>query len=132
LLQAPVELVHAEAFNVGADTENYQVRDLAALVEQAVDGCEIEYAGEGEPDARSYRVDFGKLARTFPDLRLAWTAEHGIAELVAAYTTAGLDIDTFLGDRYIRLKRLERLLEEGVLDARLRRPATGAGAHALH
>ena len=126
-LDAPVDVVHAQAFNVGADRENYQVRDLASLVEAAVEGCEIEYAGEGEPDARSYRVDFGKLARTFPDLELEWTAERGVAELVEAFRSADLDLDTFLGDRYIRLKRLERLLAEGVLDGQLRR-----GAHAVH
>jgi nucleoside-diphosphate-sugar epimerase len=131
-LEAPAELVHGEAFNVGADGENYQVRELAELVERAVEGCEIEYAGEGEPDARSYRVDFGKLARLFPDLELQWTVERGIAELLRAYQQVDLDLDTFLGDRYIRLKRLERLLEEGRLDDRLRRPATDAGAHAVH
>jgi hypothetical protein len=117
---------------VGADRENYQVRDLAGLVEQAVDDCEIEYAGEGEPDARSYRVDFGKLARVFPDLELQWSVERGISELVQAYRQVDLDLDTFLGDRYVRLKRLERLLEEGVLDDRLRRTETDAGAHAIH
>jgi nucleoside-diphosphate-sugar epimerase len=126
-LDAPVDAVHAQAFNVGADSENYQVRDLAALVEAAVEGCEIEYAGEGEPDARSYRVDFGKLARAFPDLELVWTAARGVAELVDAFRAVDLDLDTFLGDRYIRLKRLERLLAEGVLDGQLRR-----GAHAVH
>jgi nucleoside-diphosphate-sugar epimerase len=131
-LEAPAELVHAEAFNVGADEENYQVRELAAMVEAAVPGCEIEYAGTGEPDARSYRVDFGKLARAFPEFRLRWTAERGVAELVAAFEQAALDLDTFMGDRYVRLKRLERLLADGELDAELRRRPAGAGAHALH
>jgi nucleoside-diphosphate-sugar epimerase len=131
-LEAPAELVQGEVFNVGADRENYQVRDLAEIVERAVAGCEIEYAGAREPDARSYRVDFGKLVRAFPDLDLQWTVERGVAELVAAYQEVGLDLETFLGDRYIRLGRLERLLQEGALDGQLRRPATGAGAHAVH
>jgi nucleoside-diphosphate-sugar epimerase len=131
-LEAPADLVRGEAFNVGADRENYQVRELAELVERAVEGCEIEYAGRGEPDARSYRVDFGKLAGAFPDLELQWTVERGVADLVAAYQEVELDVDTFLGDRYTRLKRLERLLAEGLLDSELRRPAAGAGAHALH
>jgi nucleoside-diphosphate-sugar epimerase len=125
-LDAPPELVSGEAFNVGADGENYQVRDLAELVERAVADCEIEYAGAGEPDERSYRVDFGKLARTFPDFALEWSVERGIAELVAAFRAVELDVDTFLGDRYIRLGRLQRLLEQGDLDERLRRP------HAVH
>jgi nucleoside-diphosphate-sugar epimerase len=131
-LEAPADLVRGEAFNVGTDRENYQVRDLAELVERAVEGCEIEYAGRGEPDARSYRVDFGKLADAFPDLELQWTVERGVADLVAAYQEEDLDVDTFLGDRYTRLKRLERLLAEGLLDSELRRPTAGTGAHAPH
>jgi nucleoside-diphosphate-sugar epimerase len=131
-LEAPAELVRGEAFNVGGDRENYQVREVAELVERAVDGCEIEYAGAGEPDARSYRVDFGKLAAAFPDFELEWTVERGLAELVEAYRDVELDEQTFLGDRYVRLGRLERLLQEGVLDPSLRRPATEAGTHALH
>jgi nucleoside-diphosphate-sugar epimerase len=131
-LEAPSDLVAGEAFNVGADRENYQVRALAELVERAVAGCEIEYAGAGEPDERSYRVDFGKLSRAFPDFELEWSVERGIAELVAAFRAIELDLDTFLGDRYIRLGRLQRLLEEGAVDDRLRRRPTGAGTHAIH
>ena len=125
-LEAPAELVAAQAFNVGGDEENYQVRDIAARVERAVEGCEIEYAGNGEPDERSYRVDFGKLRSTFPDFELEWTVERGVAELVAAFREVALDADTFLGDRYIRLSRLQRLLDDGALDDSLRRP------HAIH
>jgi nucleoside-diphosphate-sugar epimerase len=126
LLDAPVELVHCEAFNVGADSENYQVRDLAEIVEEVVPGCRIEYAGTGEPDPRSYRVDFGKLARTFPDLQLRWNARRGVEELARSYAEAGLTQAEFEGDRYTRLKRLERLLSGGSLDDDLR------WEHALH
>jgi nucleoside-diphosphate-sugar epimerase len=131
LLEAPTELVHCEAFNVGADSENYQVRDLAEIVEDVVPGCRIEYAGAGEPDPRSYRVDFGKLARTFPELQLSWNARRGVEELALAYQQAGLTQAEFEGDRYTRLRRLERLLADGSLDDDLRW-ATEQAAHALH
>ena len=62
-LEAPREAVHGEAFNVGAEADNYQVRDLAEIVARTVDGSVVEYAGAGDPDPRSYRVDFGKFAR---------------------------------------------------------------------
>ncbi len=120
LLEAPTELVHDAAFNVGLDTENYQVRDLAEIVRTTVPECEIEYAGSGDPDPRSYRVDFGKLARTLPDLRLEWSARRGAEELYEAYTRTGLTLEQFEGSRFIRLKRLSFLLEEGRLDGALR------------
>jgi nucleoside-diphosphate-sugar epimerase len=131
MLEAPSERVHGQAFNVGADSENYQVRELAEMVEAVVPGCRIEYAGRGEPDPRSYRVDFGKLADAFPDLSLRWNARRGAEELAAAYARAGLTLAEFDGDRYTRLRRLERLLERGRLDEDLRWPRDRTAAHAV-
>ena len=65
-----------EAFNVGTDEQNYLVRELAEVLAQ-VTGCEIEIAEGSSADSRSYRVDFSKLARAFPDLALEWNAERG-------------------------------------------------------
>lgn len=121
LLEAPRETVHAEAFNVGGSDENYQVRELAELARDAVGGCEIEYAGSGDPDPRSYRVSFAKLERALPDLRLRWDARAGAEELAAAYRAAGLTLDEFEGDRFVRLRRLDALRARGELDGTLRR-----------
>jgi hypothetical protein len=96
------------------------VRELAEIVRETVPGCSVEYAGSGDPDPRSYRVDFGKFARAFPDFRFAWDARRGAEELYGAYRAANLTIDEFEGDRFVRLRRLRRLLEGGRLDERLR------------
>jgi nucleoside-diphosphate-sugar epimerase len=120
LLEAPREAVHGEVFNVGRDEENYQVRDLAEIVRDTVGDCEIEYAGSGDPDPRSYRVDFGRFARAFPDAGLTWSARDGAQEVLAAYREVGLTLEQFEGDRYIRLKRLRLLLDRGELDPALR------------
>jgi nucleoside-diphosphate-sugar epimerase len=123
LLVAPREAVHAQPFNIGARDENYQVRDLAVIVRDALGTCEIEYAGNGDPDPRSYRVDFGKIARTLPDLRLTWTVAAGAHELIDAYRRNDLTYDVFMSSRFTRLKRLEEQMAAGVLDASLRRTA---------
>jgi nucleoside-diphosphate-sugar epimerase len=119
-LEAAEDVIRGEAFNVGRDSENYQVRELGDIVEEVVKGAEVEYAGSGDPDPRSYRVAFGKLARTFPDLQLTWTAEAGAEQLAAAFRAAGLTLEEFEGDRFTRLKRLRVLLEGGRLDSSLR------------
>jgi len=121
LLEAPRGLVHCEAFNVGRDQENYQVHDLADIVSEAVGGCEVEYAGTGDLDSRSYRVDFGKLARTLPELSLSWTAEAGARELADAYRAEAMTLEEFEGPRYTRLRRLQESLDTGALDGELRR-----------
>jgi nucleoside-diphosphate-sugar epimerase len=120
VLEAPRDVVHGQAFNVGRDEENYQVRDLAEIVHQTVSDCEIEYAGSGDPDPRSYQVDFGKFHRAFPEAGLRWTAREGAGELLDAYREVGLTLEQFESDRYIRLKHLRLLLERGELDRDLR------------
>ena len=127
-LDADAALVSGEAFNVGAGSANYQVRELAEIVADAVPGCEIEYAGDGEPDRRSYRVDFSKLARAFPEFQVEWSPERGVRQLISAFEAAGLDLETFEGDRYVRLKRLERLRAEGRVDETLRNVPADANA----
>jgi nucleoside-diphosphate-sugar epimerase len=119
LLDAPEDQVREEAFNVGTDDQNYLVRQLAEML-AGITGCAIEVAEGSSADQRSYRVDFSKLARTFPDLTLEWNAERGARELIDAYQEVGLTKDDFDGDRYIRIRRLKSLLEEGKLDADLR------------
>lgn len=119
-VEAPEEVVRGEAFNVGRDSENYQVRQLGDIVQDVVPGSEVEYAGTGDPDPRSYRVSFAKLARAFPELELTWTARAGATELAAAYRAAGLTLEEFESDRFTRLKRLRLLLERGELDPTLR------------
>ncbi len=120
ILEAPRDVIHAEAFNVGSDRDNYQVHELAEIVAEEVEGCKIVYAGSGDPDPRSYRVDFGKLAAAFPELDLTWDARQGAAELRDAYRRAGLTSADFDGSRYVRLRRLNSLLAERAIDDRLR------------
>jgi nucleoside-diphosphate-sugar epimerase len=126
-LEAPADVVRGEALNVGAASENYQVRELAEIVREAVGDCTIEYAGSGDPDPRSYRVDFGKLTRAFPDFATRWDARAGAAELLGAYRGVGLDLAEFEGPRYTRLKRLRELLDSGALDTDLRLRSLRAG-----
>jgi nucleoside-diphosphate-sugar epimerase len=120
ILEAPKEAVHNEAFNVGSNSENYQVRDLAEIVHDAIPGCTIGYADGAGPDPRSYRVDFSKLADAFPDLQFGWTAPAGALELLESYRAAGLTSAQLHGHKFIRLKHIKFLLETGALNDELR------------
>lgn len=119
VLEAPDDVVRGQAFNVGSADQNYLIRDLADVLAE-VSGCAVELAGDASPDPRSYRVDFAKLERSFPLLRLEWNARRGAQELVDAYRSLPLTADLFEGPLYVRLRRLRELLDAGSLDARLR------------
>jgi nucleoside-diphosphate-sugar epimerase len=124
-LQAPRELVHDEAFNVGRPADNVQVRDIAEMVRDAVPGSRVSFADGAGPDLRNYRVDFSKLDETFPELKLRWSVRDGVDELVGAYTEHGLTYDDFTSSRFVRLRRIRELLSAGLLDEMLRRQSGG-------
>ena len=126
LLAAPDKEISCEAFNVGSDDQNYRIRDLAAVVQSRFPACEVTFAGGASADPRSYRVSFAKLHSQFPDFRCGWSAESGVDELAAAYAKAGLDRETFDGYQFVRLRQLQRLLDEGELvdDLRWSSPAS--------
>jgi nucleoside-diphosphate-sugar epimerase len=135
-LEAPRELVHNEAFNVGRAEDNVQVKDIADLVREAVPGSKVSLAEDAGPDLRNYRVDFSKLTQTFPDLDLRWSVRDGVHELVEAYAENGMSYDDFMSSRFVRLRRIRELVSAGFLDEMLRRqtsePFPMPGAEIVH
>jgi nucleoside-diphosphate-sugar epimerase len=128
VLDAPRELVHDEAFNVGASAENYRIRDVAEIVEEVVPGARASFAEGGGPDKRSYQVDCSKITRVLPDFEPSWTVRRGVEELYEAYARNGLTFDEFTGSSYLRINRVRELQESGRLDDELRwRVPVGAG-----
>jgi nucleoside-diphosphate-sugar epimerase len=121
MLEAPRELVHDQAFNVGRHEDNVQVRDVAEMVREAVPGSTVTLAEGAGPDLRNYRVDFSKLTETFPDLKLQWGVRQGVDELAAAYAKYGLTYDDFQSSRFVRLRRIRELLSAGLVDEMLHR-----------
>jgi nucleoside-diphosphate-sugar epimerase len=79
-LQAPIDEVAGEAFNVGSDAQNYTLGDAAELIKQQVPQAEI-VSDFNAVDRRNYRVCFTKI-RTKLGFEPAWTLERGIAQVV--------------------------------------------------
>jgi nucleoside-diphosphate-sugar epimerase len=120
VLDAPRELVHNEAFNVGSSAENYRIRDLAEIVQDVVPGVRASFAAGGGPDKRSYQVDCSKIGRVLPGFETKWTVRRGVEQLYEAYARNGLTFDEFTGTRYLRINRVRELQEAGRLDDELR------------
>ena len=127
VLEAPRELVHDEAFNVGRTSENYQIRDVAQIVEDVVEGSTITLADSAGPDLRNYRVDCGKILDVLPAYRPVWTVRAGVEELYAAYQDEALSLDDLEGERLMRIRTIQRFQQEGRLGADLRWSGRDAG-----
>ena len=120
ILEAPRDLTHAEAFNVGRTDENYLIREVAKQVERIVPDCRIRYSPGASSDARCYRVDCRKLERRLPAFDPQWTVERGIAQLMTAYLRRKWTLSDLLGPGYMRIARVKEMLTAGEIDTSLR------------
>jgi nucleoside-diphosphate-sugar epimerase len=119
-LEAPKEKIHNQAFNSGANDLNHQIIELAQVAVATVPGARLEMQPRPGADQRTYKADFGKFARTFPDFRFKWNVRTGAAELYQACKQAGLTHADFTDKKFTRLKWLHYLLDSGRLDGSLR------------
>lgn len=118
VLGAPEEVVHNQIFNVGQTSENYRISELAEIVRDVVPNCRIEYAPDGGPDKRCYRVNCEKIRNALPTFQPQWTARRGAEELYEAYLRADLTVEAFEGIQYKRIAHLQHLIDDGKLDGK--------------
>jgi nucleoside-diphosphate-sugar epimerase len=107
LARAPRSAVHNKAINVGANTENYQVRDVGNQVQRLIPSAKIAYTGEVGSDPRNYRVNFDLLYRLLPEFKLQYDLATGMDELHRKMVEHGFGRDDFEGDRFVRLRTLK-------------------------
>ena len=118
-LEAPISKVHCAAYNVGAESNNLTVAEIAQSVVDVVPGAKLLITGETGSDPRSYRVDFSAF-RNALGFEAAWTIPDGAAELYKEYCAAGLTAHDF-AKKFTRLPHLEALRASGILDETMRR-----------
>jgi nucleoside-diphosphate-sugar epimerase len=107
LAKAPRSAVYDKAINVGANTENYQVRDVGSQVHRLIPSAKINYTGEVGADPRNYRVKFDLLYQLLPEFRLQYNLATGMEELHRKMVEHGFGKDDFEGDRFVRLRTLK-------------------------
>jgi len=120
VLEAPQRDVHNQAFNVGAEVLNCRVIELAEMVAAVVPGCVVDVLSDPGADLRTYRADFSKFGRTFPEFTFDWTPLRGVRELYDSLSGVPLSVALFRDKRFIRLQWLTHLLSSQLLDGSLR------------
>lgn len=81
VLEAALEKIAGEVFNVGDNSENYQKGQIVRLVQERVPhGVEISRVARAE-DPRDYAVCFDKIRRVL-EFRITRTVRYGIEELL--------------------------------------------------
>jgi nucleoside-diphosphate-sugar epimerase len=107
------------AVNVGSNTWNYQVKQLAEAVATVIPGVSISINKNAPPDNRSYRVDFGLYEKLAPMHQPQVDLLATIRELKTGLEAMGFNDPQFRGSMYMRLEVLKRLREQGLIDGTL-------------
>jgi nucleoside-diphosphate-sugar epimerase len=110
-LTAPAEAIRDQAVNVGANEQNYQVKDVATEVERLLPDAKIVFTGEVGEDPRDYRVRFDKLNALLPDFKPEFNLQTGMEELHRQMVEKGFSAADFEGPKYTRLRTLQGQLD---------------------
>ena len=120
-LQAPREVVHAQAFNVARPDANYRIRELAEIV--ARDRARLRDRVRRRtraPTPATTGSTRAKIARMLPSFQPHWTAREGARQLYEAFVEHGITLDDIEGWRFRRIGQIKRLLDRAELGPDLR------------
>ena len=73
-IEAPLEKVGNQIFNVGSEEQNYQIKDIARIIAKSIKGVSIETL-KSDTDNRDYQVSFQKIKD-----RLNFIPQNSIAQ----------------------------------------------------
>jgi nucleoside-diphosphate-sugar epimerase len=118
-LVAPDEAVRGKIFNVGHNSENYRVRELAQIVAAEFPGCEVT-VGPSSTDTRSYRVNFDRIHRELPGFECHYTARDGARQLRELFERIQMSFETYQFRAFTRLNQLNYLQVTQQIDAEFR------------
>jgi nucleoside-diphosphate-sugar epimerase len=116
VLEAPVAAVNGQVFNVGQNSENYRVREIAQVIADVFPGCQLS-TGDKSADNRSYRVSFDKISSKLPGFSCKWTARAGAEELRRRFEQIEFNTDTYEYRAFTRLKQIRYLLRTNQINA---------------
>lgn len=105
-----------EVFNVGSESWNYTIRDLAYEVKNCMPGCVVDIQGKSNPDNRSYRVNFEKFQRRAPEVLPSSPIQKTIRDLKNGLEDFDFQDPNFRDSRFMRLNVLNDYLYQDKID----------------
>ena len=107
------------AVNVGSNDRNYQVKDLAYAVADAIPGTEVSINKNAAPDKRSYKVNFDYFKGIAPDHQCQCSLNDSIIALKNGLEAMSFDDKKFRESTFMRLNMLKQLRQNGLLNENL-------------
>jgi len=110
-IKADHKKINGQIFNIGFNTSNYQVRGILNVISKYFPKCEIIFTGENKNDKRSYKVNFNKLKKLFPQLKQEWPLDKSVGHLIYKLKENEFKTEDFKKEKYIRISNLKSLME---------------------
>lgn len=106
--------------NVGSDSWNFQVVDLAHAVRDVISGVTVTVNSAAPADKRSYRVDFARWRELAPAHQPRATIHSAVQELADHLSPVLSPGEAFREGGLVRLRALGSLQDRGLLSQDLR------------
>jgi len=81
-LEAPINKINMEIFNVGSNDENYKIREIGEMIHTLIPEAKM-IIDEKKIDKRNYNISFDKIGKNL-DYSIQYTIKDGIKELKKA------------------------------------------------
>jgi nucleoside-diphosphate-sugar epimerase len=96
VLNAPVDLVRSQVFNVGRTDENYRKIDLVEMIGRRVPGATVEFVSVAD-DPRDYKVSFERIRSTlsFMPIRRVTDGIEEVARLIESGVLGSVEDPAF-------------------------------------
>ena len=107
------------AVNTGSSDWNFQVKELAEMVAEVINGCKVTVNADAPPDKRSYRVNFDLFKKLAPNHQPIFQLKQTVSDLFEKLTEMGFYDPDFRQSDLIRLNVINRLKQNRLLDNNL-------------
>ena len=127
---------NALILNVGCTDDNYKIADLAKKVSSSNPGTKVEFINYKKDldedqnritdqnindgvDVRTYRVSFEKIKKVYPNFFTDWNINKGVTQMLEKFDELNLKSNDFNNPKFYRLKTMEKLFNNRLIDAQL-------------
>jgi len=118
-VEAPLDQVAGEIFNVGSNEDNVTVLEIAEKILKIIPDSKIEIAQNSNKDNRSYRVNFDKINQEL-GFKTKWNLNDGIKHIYEEMKKRNFSKEDFVDKKFFRLKYLIWLIEQEKINDKLK------------
>ncbi|MEP6926018.1 MAG: SDR family oxidoreductase [Ginsengibacter sp.] len=105
--------------NTGSNQWNYQVKELAAAVQNFFNNVEVNINANAQPDKRSYKVSFNLYEQLAPNHQAQISLDAAVEDLKIGLQSMQFNDANFRQSKLIRLRMIQQLMDNSIIDNNL-------------